>query len=142
MRIAVASDHAGFRYKTRLVALLEEMRHSVVDFGTDSEEACDYPEFVRPAAESLAQGVVDRAIVLGGSGNGEAMMANRVRGVRCALCWSLESAELSRRHNDANALSLGERLLEWDLVERMVRAWLETPFEGGRHQRRIDLLDA
>lgn len=142
MRIAVASDHAGFRYKTCLVALLEEMGHSVVDFGTDSEEACDYPEFVRPAAESLAQGVVDRAIVLGGSGNGEAMMANRVRGVRCALCWSLESAELSRRHNDANALSLGERLLEWDLVERMVRAWLETPFEGGRHQRRIDLLDA
>ncbi len=142
MRIAVASDHAGFRYKTRLVALLEEMGHSVVDFGTDSEEACDYPEFVRPAAESLAQGVVDRAIVLGGSGNGEAMMANRVRGVRCALCWSLESAELSRKHNDANALSLGERLLEWDLVERMVRAWLETPFEGGRHQRRIDLLDA
>lgn len=70
------------------------------------------------------------------------MMANRVRGVRCALCWSLESAELSRKHNDANALSLGERLLEWDLVERMVRAWLETPFEGGRHQRRIDLLDA
>ncbi|KAA0236715.1 MAG: ribose 5-phosphate isomerase B [Fimbriimonadaceae bacterium] len=142
MRIAVASDHAGFRYKTRLVALLRELGHSVVDFGTDSEEACDYPEFVRPAAESLAQGVVDRAIVLGGSGNGEAMMANRVRGVRCALCWSLESAELSRKHNDANALSLGERLLEWDLVERMVRAWLETPFEGGRHQRRIDLLDA
>ncbi|BBO24201.1 ribose 5-phosphate isomerase [Candidatus Nitrosymbiomonas proteolyticus] len=142
MRIAVASDHAGFQYKTRLTALLREMGHSVVDFGTDSEEACDYPEFVRPAAESLAQGAVDRAIVLGGSGNGEAMMANRFKGVRCALCWSLESAELSRRHNDANALSLGERLLDWDLVERMVRAWLETPFDGGRHQRRIDLLDA
>lgn len=141
MRIAIASDHAGYRYKTRIVALLRDLGHEVVDFGTDSEEPCDYPEFVRPAAESLARRDVDRAIVLGGSGNGEAMMANRFRGVRCALCWNLESAELSRRHNDANALSLGERLLDWDLVESMVRSWLETPFDGGRHQRRIELLD-
>ena len=142
MRIALASDHAGFRYKERLKHLLAERGHETVDFGTDSEESVDYPLFIRPAAEAVAAGGCERGIVLGGSGNGEAMAANRVRGVRCALCWSRESAELARRHNDANVISLGERLLSWELVVEIVDAWLGTPFEGGRHARRIAQLDA
>jgi ribose 5-phosphate isomerase B len=142
MRIALASDHAGFRYKERLARLLAERGHETVDFGTHSEESVDYPLFIRPAAMAVAAGECERGIVLGGSGNGEAMAANRVRGVRCALCWSRESAELSRRHNDANVLSLGERLLPWELVVEIVDAWLTTPFDGGRHTRRIALLDA
>jgi ribose 5-phosphate isomerase B len=141
MRIALASDHAGFRYKTMLAALLAEQGHEVVDFGTRSEEPVDYPDFVRPAALAVAEGRCERGIVLGGSGNGEAMAANRVRGARCALCWSEESARLARAHNDANLLSLGQRLLSEDLVRRIVEIWLTTPFEGGRHIRRLELLD-
>ena len=142
MRIALASDHAGFRYKERLKALLAERGHQPIDFGTHSEESVDYPLFIRPAALAVASGECERGIVLGGSGNGEAMAANRVRGVRCALCWSRESAELARRHNDANVISIGERLLPWELVVEIVDAWLTTPFEGGRHVRRIALLDS
>ncbi len=141
MRIALASDHAGFRYKTLLAAYLRELGHEVVDFGTHSDEPVDYPDFVRPAAEAVARGECERGIVLGGSGNGEAMAANRVRGVRCALCWSEESAKLARAHNDANVLSLGERLLSETLARSIVQAWLATPFEGGRHERRIAKLD-
>lgn len=142
MRIALASDHAGFRYKQRLAVLLEELGHEVVDFGTSSEESVDYPDFVGPAAQAVAKGECERGIVLGGSGNGEAMAANRFRGVRCALCWSEESARLARSHNDANVLSLGERMLSEAEAEALVRTWLETPFEGGRHVRRIEKLDA
>lgn len=142
MRIALASDHAGFRYKTMLAQLLAERGHEVVDFGTGSEEPVDYPDFVVPAARAVAEGRCERGIVLGGSGNGEAMAANRVRGARCALCWSEESARLARSHNDANMLSLGQRLLSEDLARRIVEVWLETPFEGGRHALRIALLDA
>jgi ribose 5-phosphate isomerase B len=142
MRIAVASDHAGFRYKEKLRALLAERGHEAVDFGTHSEEPVDYPLFIRPAAEAVAAGECERGIVLGGSGNGEAMAANRVRGVRCALCWSRESAELARRHNDANVISIGERLLPWELVVEIVDVWLATPFDDGRHARRIAQLDA
>ncbi|HVS03602.1 MAG TPA: ribose 5-phosphate isomerase B [Thermoanaerobaculia bacterium] len=141
MRVALASDHAGFRYKQRIAELLRQEGHEVVDFGTDSEESVDYPRFVRPAAEAVARGDCARGVVLGGSGNGEAMAANRVRGVRCALCWSAESAELARRHNDANVLSLGERLLPWELVREILRIWLQTPFDGGRHARRVAQLD-
>jgi ribose 5-phosphate isomerase B len=141
VRIALASDHAGFRYKEKLRALLAERGHEAVDFGTHSEESVDYPLFIRPAALAVAAGECERGIVLGGSGNGEAMAANRVRGVRCALCWSRESAELARRHNDANVISIGERLLPWELVVEIVDAWLATPFEGGRHARRIAQLD-
>lgn len=142
VRIALASDHAGFRYKERLKALLAERGHEAVDFGTHSEESVDYPLFIRPAALAVAAGECERGIVLGGSGNGEAMAANRVRGVRCALCWSRESAELARRHNDANVISLGERLLPWELVVQIVDTWLTTPFDGGRHARRVAQLDA
>ncbi|HYC33356.1 MAG TPA: RpiB/LacA/LacB family sugar-phosphate isomerase [Gemmatimonadales bacterium] len=141
MNIALGSDHAGYRYKTRLLAELSALGHRTADFGTDSEEPVDYPAFVRPVAESVAAGRFDRGIVLGGSGNGEAIVANRVPGVRCAVCWSVESARLARMHNDANVLSLGQRLVpEGDLMP-IVRAWLDTPFEGGRHARRIALID-
>lgn len=141
MKIAIGSDHAGFRYKERLKEWLEGLGHEVRDFGTDSEESVDYPLFIRPAAEAVARGECERAIVLGGSGNGEAMAANRVRGVRCALCWNEESARLARQHNDANAISIGQRLIPWELAVELVTIWLETPFEGGRHERRIRLLD-
>lgn len=141
MRLALASDHAGYRYKTMLAKLLTERGHEVVDFGTHSEESVDYPDFVRPAAEAVARGDCDRGIVLGGSGNGEAMCANRVQRVRCALCWSVESARLSRAHNDANMLSLGQRLLGEREVREIVDAWMTTEFEGGRHVRRIEKLD-
>ena len=141
MRIAIGADHAGFRYKQRIVALLRAQGHEVLDFGTDSAEAVDYPRFIRPVAEAVARGEVERGIVLGGSGNGEAIVANRVRGVRCALCWNVESARLARAHNDANVLSLGERLVPAELLEPILDAWLDTPFEGGRHLRRIRQID-
>jgi ribose 5-phosphate isomerase B len=142
MKIAIASDHAGYRYKELIKTHLAELGHEVADHGCDSAESCDYPEFIRPAAEAVARGEADRAIVLGGSGNGEAIVANRVRGVRCALCWSVETAELGRRHNDANCLSIGERQVSEELALRIVDTWLTTPFDGGRHQRRIDMIDA
>jgi ribose 5-phosphate isomerase B len=141
MRIAIGSDHAGFRYKEKLRGMLVGAGHQVKDFGTDSEQAVDYPTFITPVALAVARGEFERGIVLGGSGNGEAMAANRVKGVRASLCWSEESARLARAHNDANVLSLGERLLDWDTVVRIVETWLATPFEGGRHLRRIQLLD-
>jgi ribose 5-phosphate isomerase B len=141
VRIALASDHAGFRYKTLLAKWLAERGHEPVDFGTHSEESVDYPDFVRPAAEAVAAGRCERGIVLGGSGNGEAMAANRVRGVRCAVAWSVESARLSRVHNDANVLSIGERLVASDDLPAILDVWLTTPFEGGRHVERIRKLD-
>jgi ribose 5-phosphate isomerase B len=142
MRIAIGSDHAGYRYKERIKELLTGLGHAVRDCGTDSEAPVDYPLFIRPVAEAVARGEVERGIVLGGSGNGEAMVANRVRGVRCALCWNEESARLGRQHNDANVLSLGERMMTEETALAIVRIWLDTPFEGGRHQRRIELIDA
>jgi|ERR1043166_6079522 ribose 5-phosphate isomerase B len=141
MRIAIASDHAGFRYKEEIKGLLRELGHEVHDFGTDSVEPVDYPTFIRPAAEAVARGESDRGIVLGGSGNGEAMVANKVPRIRCALCWNLESARLSREHNDANVLSLGERMMSLDTALDIVRLWLTTPFEGGRHARRIQAIE-
>ena len=141
MKIALGSDHAGFRSKERLKQALGEEGYTVTDFGTDSEEAVDYPLVIRPVAEAVAAGRFDRAIVLGGSGNGEAIVANRVRGVRCTLCWSVESARLARRHNDANVLSLGARLIETADLLPIVRTWLTTPFDGGRHARRVALID-
>jgi ribose 5-phosphate isomerase B len=142
MKIAIASDHAGYRYKEAIKRYLTNLGHEVVDFGTDSTEAADYPLFIRPAAEAVHRGECERGIVLGGSGNGEAMAANRVEGVRCALCWSVETARLAREHNDANMLSLGERLVSEEAAFEIVRTWLDTPFEGGRHVRRIELIDS
>ncbi len=142
MKIGIGSDHAGYRYKEEIKRVLTQQRHEVRDFGTDSEESVDYPVYIRPVAEAVAGGELERGIVLGGSGNGEAMAANRVRGVRCALCWNAESARLGRQHNDANVISLGQRMMTLETALDIVRIWLETPFEGGRHVRRIQLLDA
>ena len=141
MKIAIGSDHAGFQYKERIKEFLRTLGHDVTDFGTDSEEPVDYPLFCRPVALAVAHGEVDRGIVLGGSGNGEAMTANRVRGVRCALCWNTESARLGRVHNDANVISLGQRMMSEVEALEIVRVWLNTEFEGGRHIRRIQMLD-
>lgn len=142
MKIGIGSDHAGFEYKERIGEFLAQMGIEVTDLGTHSPVPVDYPLFIRPVAEGVASGRFERGIVLGGSGNGEAMVANRVRGVRCALCWNAESARLARQHNDANVLSLGQRMMPLETALEIVRIWLETPFEGGRHQRRIDLIDA
>jgi ribose 5-phosphate isomerase B len=142
MLIAIGSDHAGFAYKERFKQLLARLGHQVRDFGTDSETPVDYPLFIRPTAEAVARGECKRGIVLGGSGNGEAIVANRVRGVRCALCWNLETARLGRQHNDANVISIGQRMIDIDLAEQIVQVWLDTPFEGGRHVRRIAEIDA
>lgn len=141
MKIAIGSDHAGFRYKQAIVRHLRDAGHEVEDFGTDSEAAVDYPKFIRPVAEAVAAGTFERGIVLGGSGNGEAMAANRVRGIRCGLCWNLESARLTRLHNDANVLSLGERMMDLPTALQIVDLFLATPFEGGRHLSRIQQLD-
>src|SRR5712675_3036578 len=139
MKIAIGSDHAGFQYKEKIREFLQSLGHEVKDFGTFSEEPVDYPLFIRPVAEAVARGEFERGVVLGGSGNGEAMTANRVRGIRCALCWNVESARLSREHNDANVLSLGQRLISLETALDIVKVWLATPFEGGRHERRIRL---
>jgi ribose 5-phosphate isomerase B len=141
MKIVIGSDHAGFRYKGLLKVYLAAQGHSVTDVGTHSEEPVDYPLIVRPLAEAVSAGVYDRGIVLGGSGNGEAIVANRVRGIRCTVCWNVESAQLARRHNDSNILSLGQRLIAEAELLPLVGAWLTTAFEGGRHGRRVALID-
>ena len=137
LKVAIGSDHAGFEYKGKIKALLSSLGHEVRDFGTSSTEPVDYPLFIRPTAEAVARGEAERGIVLGGSGNGEAIVANKVHGVRCALCWSLETAKLARQHNDSNVLSIGQRMISEDLALEIVKVWLVTPFEGGRHVRRI-----
>ncbi|MCW1912813.1 ribose 5-phosphate isomerase B [Luteolibacter sp. GHJ8] len=142
MKIAIGSDHAGFRYKQEIIAHLRASGHEVADFGTDSTESVDYPVFIRPVAEAVAAGQFERGIVLGGSGNGEAIAANRVKGVRCGLCWNAESARLTRMHNDANVLSIGERMMDFATALEIVDIFLSTAFEGGRHVARIQQLDA
>jgi ribose 5-phosphate isomerase B len=142
MRIAIASDHAGFAYKTIIANWLMQQGLDVKDFGTDSDASVDYPDFIVPAARAVASGHCNRGIVLGGSGNGEAIAANKIKGVRCTLCWSEDSARYARAHNDSNVLSLGARLIPADLAIKIVSVWLETPFEGGRHLARIAKLDA
>lgn len=138
MKIAMASDHAGFSYKEQIKTVLAEQGHEVHDFGTHSAQACDYPDFIRPAAEAVATGEFEHSIVLGGSGNGEAMVANKVKGIRCAVCWDLHSARLSREHNDANMLSLSERMMSIHKALEIVELWLNTPFKGGRHTVRLE----
>jgi ribose 5-phosphate isomerase B len=142
VKIAIGSDHAGYRYKQAIAAWLRAQGHDVVDLGTDSEEAVDYPRFIRPVALAVARSECERGIVLGGSGNGEAMVANRVPGIRCALCWNVESARLARAHNNANMISIGERMVDEPAALAIVETWLATPFDGGRHQRRIEQIDA
>lgn len=140
--IAIGSDHAGFAYKTKIIALLLAEGHTVKDMGTDSAASCDYPDFIYPVARAVAAGEFERGIVLGGSGNGEAITANRVKGVRCGLCWNEQVAIWNRSHNDANVLSLGERTVSEAEALHIVQVWLATEFEGGRHIRRIAKIDA
>ncbi|OHB55310.1 MAG: ribose 5-phosphate isomerase B [Planctomycetes bacterium GWF2_50_10] len=142
MKIAIGSDHAGFGYKEVIREYLVKAGHEVKDFGTYSAASCDYPDFIFPVARAVAAGQYERGIVLGGSGNGEAITANRVKGVRWGLCWDLRSARLCREHNNANVLSLGQRMMSIEEGLEIVDLWLVTKFEGGRHQMRIDKIDA
>jgi ribose 5-phosphate isomerase B len=141
MNIAIASDHAGFEFKQQIVDHLRLSGHEVVDFGTHSSVSCDYPDFVHPAAHAVATGQCERGIVLGGSGNGEAIAANRHTGVRCALCWNIETARLGRQHNNANMIAIGQRMVDWPTAQSIVDTWLSTAFERGRHEARIEKLD-
>lgn len=141
MKIGIGSDHAGFDYKEKIRQRIVELGHEVKDFGTHSNESVDYPVFIRPVAEAVSRGEFERGIVLGGSGNGEAIVANKVKGIRCGLCWNVESAKLNRLHNDANMLSLGQRMMSLETALEIVAVWLETPFEGGRHIKRIQQIE-
>lgn len=138
MRVAIASDHAGFDAKELLKGHLAGRGHEIRDFGCSSPEACDYPDFIALAARAVAAGACDRGFVLGGSGNGEAMAANKIRGIRAAVVTDDFTAEMARRHNDANVASFGARVLTAERILRLADIFLETPFEGGRHQRRIE----
>ena len=141
MRIALGSDHAGYRYKQLIAERLRALGHEVVDFGTDSEESVDYPRFIRPACEAVARGECERGIIFGGSGNGEAMVANRIKGVRAAVVWSADSARFARLHNDANVMSIGQRLVDESMLPELLTIYLDTEFEAGRHVRRIQQID-
>lgn len=142
MRIAIGADHAGFRLKQHLIATLQDSGHDVVDEGTDSEDRVDYPPIMAAVGRAVATGTVDRGIVLGGSGQGEQIAANKVNGVRAALCNDLYTARMSRAHNDANVLAIGARVVAAELAEEIVGLWLAEPFEGGRHQARVDAIRA
>jgi ribose 5-phosphate isomerase B len=140
-RIALGSDHAGYKLKERIKTHLKSKSYAVVDYGTDSDEPVDYPDYIRPAAESVANGENDLGIVFGGSGNGEAMVANKVKRIRCGLCWNEKSARLAKEHNNANMISLGERMISEEEAVRIVDAWLNAEFKGGRHLRRIEKIE-
>jgi ribose 5-phosphate isomerase B len=138
MRVAIGADHAGFPLKEHLKRTLGTLGHHVDDLGTHSEESVDYPAICVAVGRAVVEGRADRGIVLGGSGQGEQIAANKVAGVRAALCNDLYTARLSRLHNDANVLSIGGRIVAPGLADEILEVWLETAFEGGRHQRRID----
>lgn len=136
MRVAIGSDHAGFRLKETLAAHLKVLGHEVEDVGTDSEEPTDYPPICAAVGRAVRDGRAERGVVLGGSGQGEQIAANKVRGVRAALCNDLYTARLSRQHNEANVLSMGSRIVAPELATEILEVWLDTAFEGGRHERR------
>jgi ribose 5-phosphate isomerase B len=138
MRIAIGADHAGFALKEHLVSTLTRLGHDVDDRGTFSDHPVDYPAICADVARAVADGRADRGILLGGSGQGEQMAANKIRGVRAALCNDLYTARMSREHNDANVLAMGSRILAFTLADEIAALWLATPFEGGRHKRRVD----
>jgi len=140
MKISLGSDHAGFEYKQAIAQMLRSQGHEVIDCGTHSADSTDYPLWCIPAAEKVASGEADKGIVFGGSGNGEAIAANKVKGIRCAIAWSDDTARLGSEHNNANVLSIGERMVSLETAKRLVDIWLSTPFEGGRHLKRIEEL--
>jgi ribose 5-phosphate isomerase B len=142
VRIAVGSDHAGFALKSHFVGVLRSQGHEVVDLGTDSDAPVDYPKYCAAVGREVASGAAERGIVLGGSGQGEQIAANKVHGVRAALCNDLFTARLSRSHNDANVLSIGARIVAFELAEEILGVWLATPFDGGRHEQRIEQIAA
>jgi ribose 5-phosphate isomerase B len=142
MRVAIGADHAGFLLKEHLKGTLERLGHVVEDHGTHSEVSIDYPPICVAVAKTVAEGRADRGVVLGGSGQGEQIAANKVAGIRAALCNDLYTARLSRQHNDANVLSMGGRIVAFGLADEILTLWLSAPFEGGRHQRRIDQIRA
>jgi len=142
MKISLGSDHAGFAAKELVKAHLTTKGIEILDFGTDSEASCDYPDYVRPAAAAVASGDADLGIVFGGSGNGEAIVANKVKGIRCGVCWNTESARLTKLHNNANVISIGGRLVPATELGHVVDAWLDTAFEGGRHIARLEKIHA
>jgi ribose 5-phosphate isomerase B len=137
-KIAIGSDHAGYAYKTAIIEWLRDHGYEVFDAGTNSEASTDYPDHIHPVADAVENGEVKAGIILCGSGNGAAMTANKHQGIRAALCWSTELASLSRLHNDANILAIPGRFVTEDLALEMVNVFLHTPFEGGRHQLRVD----
>ena len=139
--IALGSDHAGYKLKETIKNYLTSKTYTVVDYGTGSDEPVDYPDYIRPAAESVSSGENDLGIVFGGSGNGEAMVANKVKWIRCGLCWNEESARLAKEHNNANMIALGERMLTEEEAIRIVDTWLNAEFKGGRHLRRIEKIE-
>lgn len=140
-KISIASDHAGYAYKCKIIEHLEAKGFQVVDHGTHSEQPVDYPDFIRPAAEAVAQGQSDLGIILGGSGNGEAITANKVQHIRCAVCWNTKSAQLAKEHNNANIISIGQRMVSLELALAIVDTWMESRFEGGRHIPRINKIE-
>ncbi len=140
-RIAIASDHAGYRLKEILKSHLEKKGYNIDDFGTNSDVPVDYPDYIRPAAMSVAEGKNDLGIVLGGSGNGEAMVANKVRDIRCAVCWNEQCARLAKEHNNANIISIGARMVSEDEAIKIVDTWLHAEFEHGRHVKRIKKIE-
>ena len=140
MKIAIGADHAGYELKTHLISTLQELGHEVEDLGTHSEESVDYPPICAAVGRAVARGEAERGIVLGGSGQGEQIAANKVHGVRAALCNDLFTARLSRSHNDANVLSMGGRIVAPGLADEILAVWLSTEFEGGRHTRRVEQL--
>ena len=137
MKIAIGADHAGFQYKEAMVDMLQKDGHMVLDFGTHSSESADYPDFAHAVANAVESGQADRGIVVCGSGNGVAITANKHQGIRCALCWTEELAALARQHNDANVIALPARFVPEILAQAMVRIFISTAFEGGRHERRV-----
>ena len=141
MRVAIGSDHAGVEYKAAFVEMLRAMGHDVKDFGTYDTAPVDYPDFIRPVAEAVASGSFERGVVLGGSGNGEQIVANKVRGVRCALCWDATTARLARQHNDANVMSVGQRVVGLETAKEALRVFMTTEFEGGRHVARLSKIE-
>jgi ribose 5-phosphate isomerase B len=138
MKVAIACDHRGYAVKQRIAAQIQDRGHEVVDFGTDNPKACDYPDFGIPAARAVALGYVERGILIDGSGIGMSILANKLPGVRAAICHDELTAEISRRHNNANILCFAADLLGDELIRRIIDAWLLTPFEQGRHSRRVE----
>lgn len=141
LTVSIGTDHAGFPLKEPIIQLLRERGHQVIDCGCTSDVSCDYPDFIRPAAQAIADTLADCGIVLGGSGNGEAIVANKVKGVRCGLCWDEWSAQMTKEHNNANCIAIGARRVNEALALKIVGIWLDTEFEGGRHTGRVEKIE-